>query len=228
MRKQDYAQLMCVCGLGVGVVSFRAGRHRRAAVFLGIATAADLLARRASRERPGPLPASLRWVLAVPRPSGGLRRALAAEPGERILEIGPGLGQQATVVARWVGPEGQVDVVDVQPEMLQATAARAIRRGVGNVVPQLVGPSDVLPYEDEAFDRAYLSSVLGEISDPANALRELHRVLKKGGRLVVSELAIDPDFISPRRLEQLCCAAGFERDARFGWSFAYYARYKKP
>lgn len=227
MRKQDYAQFVSVCGLGAGVVSFTTGRRWRAALFLGVATAADLVARRASRDRPGPLPASLRWVLAVPRPSGGLRRALAAKPGERILEIGPGLGQQATAVAQWVGPEGQVDVVDVQEEMLQATSARAARRGVGNVVPELVGPSDVLPYEDEGFDRAYLSSVLGEIRDPANALRELHRVLKKGGRLVVSELAIDPDFIATRRLEQLCRAAGFERDARFGWSFAYHARYVK-
>ena len=228
MRKQDYAQFVSVCGLGAGVVSFTARRRWRAALFLGVATAADLVARRASRDRPGPLPASLRWVLAVPRPSGGLRRALAAKPGERILEIGPGLGQQATVVAQWVGPEGRVDVVDVQEEMLQATAARAARRELGNVVPQLATESGTLPYNDEAFDRAYLSSVLGEISDPTNALRELHRVLRKGGRLVVSELAIDPDFISARRLEQLCCAAGFERDARFGWSFAYYARYEKP
>ncbi len=76
--------------------------------------------------RADPLPYLLRWELAIPRPNGSLRRALAARTGERILEIGPGLGQHAVEVAGYVGPGGRVDVLDVQHEMLDATTARGI------------------------------------------------------------------------------------------------------
>jgi ubiquinone/menaquinone biosynthesis C-methylase UbiE len=62
---------------------------------------------------------------------------LAPTDGERILELGPGLGQQAVQVAEWVGSDGRVDVLDVQQEMLDATAARAGRRSASNVVATL-------------------------------------------------------------------------------------------
>jgi ubiquinone/menaquinone biosynthesis C-methylase UbiE len=189
------------------------------------AVAGDTVARRWSRGEPAPLPYLLRWELAIPRPAGPLRRALAARKGERILEIGPGLGQHAVEVAGYVGPGGRVDVLDVQQEMLDATAARAERRGVRNVVAALAASSGRLPYEDDSFDAAYIVTVLGETPDRQQTLLELRRVLKPGGRLIVGEIAIDPDFVPARQLRAMAAVAGLRLVRRFGPPFAYHAQF---
>jgi ubiquinone/menaquinone biosynthesis C-methylase UbiE len=121
-----------------------------------------------------------------------------------------------------------VDVVDVQQAMLDATTGRAARRGLGNVMGTLADASGQLPYEDCSFDAAYLSSVLGEIPNREEALQELHRVLRRGGRLVVAEVALDPDFIRSGHLRDLGEEAGFRFDRRLGPPFAYHARFIKP
>jgi ubiquinone/menaquinone biosynthesis C-methylase UbiE len=141
--------------------------------------------------------------------------------------LGPGLGQQAVQVAGWVGPVGRVDVLDLQQEMLDATVERARRHGIANVVPTLADASGRLPYEDSSFDAAYLSSVLGEIPDREGTLLELRRVLRPGGRLVVAEVALDPDFIPPARLRVLGEGAGLSFEGRFGPPFAYHAWFIK-
>ena len=62
---------------------------------------------------------------------------LAPEPGERMLEVGPGTGYYTLDVAEWVGPEGAVEILDVQQEMLDHTMRRAAERGLANVTPTL-------------------------------------------------------------------------------------------
>ena len=66
-------------------------------------------------------------------------------------------------------------------------------RGLANVVPTQ-GDATELPYEDDSIDAVVLTAVLGEIPDPVAALREIRRVLKPDGRLVVGELFGDPHF----------------------------------
>jgi SAM-dependent methyltransferase len=228
VRRQDWSQVVSAMALFAAFASLLRGRPRRALGFMAAAAAGDTVARRWSRGEPTPLPYLLRWELAIPRPAGPLRRALAAREGERILEIGPGLGQHAVDVAGYVGPKGRVDVLDVQQEMLDATAARAKRRGVGNVVAALATASGRLPYEDDSFDAAYVVTVLGEIPDHQQTLVELRRVLKPGGRLVVGELAIDPDFVPARRLRPMAEAAGLRLVRRLGPPFAYHAQFVAP
>jgi SAM-dependent methyltransferase len=225
MRRQDWSQVVSAAALLAAVTSLLRGRPRMAFALIVAAVAGDAAARRLSRGEPTPLPYALRWELALPRPTGPLRRALAASTGERILEIGPGLGQHAVKVAGYVGPEGRVDVLDVQQEMLDATAARAERRGVRNVVAALAAPSAPLPYADALFDAAYLVTVLGEIPDRQQILVELRRVLKSSGRLVVGEIVLDPDFVPARKLYPMAEAAGFSLVHRFGPSFNYHAQF---
>lgn len=207
------------------LASLLRGRPRRALGFLGAAAAGDTVARRWSRGEPTPLPYLLRWELAIPRPNGSLRRAIEAQKGERILEIGPGLGQHAVEVAGYVGPEGRVDVLDVQQEMLDATLARAERRGVRNIVAALALPSGQLPYEDASFEAAFIVTVLGEVPDGEQLLMELRRVLKPSARLIVGEIFVDPDFVSARKLRSMAEAAGFRLVRRFGPPFAYNAQF---
>lgn len=207
-----------------GVMAFR-GELLWAAVWAVFALGADVAGRVWSRRSPVPMPYFMRWVLLLPRGPHSpkkLERVLQPRSGERILEIGPGVGVHALPVASLLLPNGVLDVLDVQQDMLDNLARRAARSGLTNIVPRQ-GDAQKLPYPDRTFDAAYLIGVLGEIPDPVVALSELKRVLKPGGRLVISEILIDPDFISLPALQDKARGAGFVVERSAGPGFAYSA-----
>ncbi len=178
------------------------------------------------RRNPSACPYGQRHVLELPRPGITVARLLAAlEPlaGERILEVGPGTGHYTLPVAEAVGAGGRVDAFDLQPEMLALVARRAKDRGLGNVVTQQ-GDARSLAYPEASFDAAFLVTVLGEIPDQDAALRELRRVLKPGGRLVVGEIALDPHLVTAGSLRRKGAAAGLRLVARRGSPLAFFAR----
>ena len=96
----------------------------------------------------------------------------------------------------------------MQREMLDDLTRRATRAGIGNLVATL-GDAQALPYPDRTFDGAYLVGVLGEIPDQAAALRDFRQVLRPSGRLVVGEVVLDPDYISPGHLGEKLLRSGF-------------------
>jgi ubiquinone/menaquinone biosynthesis C-methylase UbiE len=149
---------------------------------------------------------------------------LDPNPGERILEVGPGTGHYTLAVAARIGPEGRLQVLDVRQSFLDHTIARARRRGYDNVLATR-GSGAALPFPDRSFDAAYLVSVLGEIPDPTAALAELRRVLKPGGRLVIGEILLDPDFPRFGWLVELASARGLRLERRAGSTLAYFARF---
>lgn len=102
-----------------------------------------------------------------------------------------GSGRYAVPVASWLGARGRLDVLDLQAEMLALTMRRVRANNLVNVVPTR-GDAAALPYPDGVFDAAYLVSTLGQVPDAPAALRELRRVLRPGGRVVVGELCYDP------------------------------------
>jgi ubiquinone/menaquinone biosynthesis C-methylase UbiE len=154
-----------------------------------------------------------------------VQRLLRPRSGERILEIGPGVGIHAIPIAAALQPNGVLSVLDVQKEMLDDLMRRAARRGLGNIVPRQ-GDAQNLPYPDAAFDAAYLVSVLGEIPSPTRALAEIRRVLKPGARLLICEVFIDPDFISLAALQGLAGEAGFVFERKSGPRYAYTALFR--
>lgn len=193
-----------------------------------VALSAHMASRLWSRQSPVPMPYFMRWVLLLPRgphSPASLERLLQPRTGERILEIGPGVGVHALRIAASLRPAGVLDVLDVQQEMLDDLMRRAARRGLTNIVPRQ-GDARRLPYPDSTFDAAYLISVLGEIPEVSVALRELRRVLKPGARLLIGEVLIDPDFITLPLLQETARAAGFVFERQVGPRFAYAAVFR--
>jgi ubiquinone/menaquinone biosynthesis C-methylase UbiE len=172
-----------------------------------------------------PYPYAQRALLDLPLPFLTNRRLdalLAPRPAERVLEIGPGTGLQALHVARQLGPSGRLDVVDVQQAMLDCVMRRADARDIGGIVPARADARQ-LPFADDSFDAAYLVTALGEIPDPLAALRELRRVLRPGGRLVVGEF-FDRHYVPLVTLLRYANVSGFEPAMHLGTPVAYLAR----
>jgi SAM-dependent methyltransferase len=181
------------------------------------------------RKNPSACPYGQRFWVEAPHPlitRQRLREILDPRPGERILEVGPGTGYYTLDVADWVKPGGQVDILDLQQEMLDHTMRRAGERGLSNVTPTQSDATG-MPYEDGTYDAAFLVTVLGEIPDQDAALRELARVLRPGGRLVVGELLGDPHYVrlAPMRLRAGGVGLAYER--RVGNALGYFARFVK-
>lgn len=178
------------------------------------------------RRNPSACPYGQRFWVEAPHPvitRERLREVLRPEPGERLLEIGPGTGYYTLDLAEWVGPDGTVEILDLQREFLDHVGGRAEERGLGNVVPSLADATS-LPYPDASIDAVVLTAVLGEIPDRAAALREIRRVLRPGGRLVVGELFGDPHFTSLGSLRKQAEAAGLRYESHSGFRPAYFAR----
>ena len=178
------------------------------------------------RNHPSACPYGQRFWVEAPHPlitRERLREVLDPQPGERLLEIGVGTGYYSVDLADWVGRDGTLELFDLQHEFLDHTMGRAAERGLDNLVATQ-GDARALPFEDDSIDAAVLTAVLGEIPEPEAALREIARVLRPGGRLVVGELFGDPHFTSPGALKRRAATAGLSLEHRSGPPFGYFAR----
>jgi ubiquinone/menaquinone biosynthesis C-methylase UbiE len=182
------------------------------------------------RKNPSACPYGQRWMVEIPHPfvtRERLKEILAVSPGERILEVGPGTGYYTLDVAEWLGERGAIDVLDLQQEMLDHTMTAAGERGIANVKPTRADATQ-MPYEDASFDGAFLVTVLGEIPDQDAALRELARVVKPGGRVVIGELMGDPHYVTLGNMRLRAAGAGLEYERRVGNALGFFARFRRP
>ncbi len=200
-----------------------ASRASKAAIVLAAATVGVALW---WRKNPSPCPYSQRWAVELPHPVITRRRLLEIlnpAPGERLLEVGPGPGYYTIEVAQSLEPGGQLDLLDIQPEMLEQVKSKVEAEGVTNVVAS-VGDAQKLPFEDNSFDGAFLVTVLGEIPDQDAALRELSRVIRPGGRVVLGEMCVDPHFVTLGSMQARAESFGFQFERMLGSRLAYFAR----
>ncbi len=152
---------------------------------------------------------------------------IGLQPGQRVLEIGPGPGRLLIPAAQRVLPGGSVVGLDLQPGMLKRLAARAEEAGVRNLTA-IQGDAirvNVLP---ATFDVVYIVTVLGEITDREAALRQCYSALKPGGRLSITEIFPDPHYQSRQTVQRMAEEVGFKFQALYGMSPFYTINFEKP
>jgi ubiquinone/menaquinone biosynthesis C-methylase UbiE len=104
-------------------------------------------------------------------------------PGLSVLDVGCGPGTITADLAALVAP-GRVTAVDTSAEVLSGAAAVAAERGLENVEFATADVHD-LDFPDDSFDVVHAHQVLQHVGDPVRALREMRRVCRPGGRLVI-------------------------------------------
>ncbi len=112
-------------------------------------------------------------------------RLSGARQGHSVLDVATGTGDLAIAFKKVVGANGRVVGVDFCPEMLAPAPAKARSRGLEIEFKQ--GDATALEFMDAMFDVVSIAWGLRNVADTAKAVREMSRVLKPGGRLVVLE-----------------------------------------
>ena len=123
-----------------------------------------------------------------------LLELLPAQPGQRVLDVATGPGVVAIAAALQAGPTGDVVATDLAPEWEAEIQRRASEQGLRNVTFRAMG-AEALDLPDNSFDVAYCQFGLMFVPDPVQALREMRRVLKPGGRLGVVVWNNDPERV---------------------------------
>jgi arsenite methyltransferase len=130
--------------------------------------------------------------------------ALASlQPGETVLDLGSGGGIDCFLAARRVGPEGRVIGVDMTAEMIHLARENASKSDLKNVEFRL-GEIENLPVEDRAIDAVISNCVINLSPDKERVFREIYRVLKQGGRMMVSDIVLDGEL--PERVKDSVAA----------------------
>jgi arsenite methyltransferase len=144
---------------------------------------------------------------------------LGLQPGETVLDLGSGGGIDVFLAAKSVGPEGHVIGVDMTPAMLERARTNARKGGYTNVEFR-EGRLERMPVEDGTIDAVTSNCVINLVPDKAVVFREIARVLKPGGRMVISDIVLDgrlPAAIENDVLAYVGCIAGAApRELYFG------------
>lgn len=137
-------------------------------------------------------------------------RAARLQPGETVMDLGSGAGIDCFLAAREVGPAGHVIGVDMTSEMVQRARENARQADHANVEFRL-GEIEHLPVADNAVDAIISNCVINLSPDKAQVYRDAFRVLRPGGRFVVSDMveirSMPAEFADDARL-MACCVAG--------------------
>ncbi|HMN31084.1 MAG TPA: methyltransferase domain-containing protein [Caldilineaceae bacterium] len=142
--------------------------------------------------------------------------------GMSVLDLGCGTGLYTVELARRVGDNGVVHAVDLQQSLVEQTRQRIAAADLSGRVRFYCEGAYQLPIADKSIDLAVMVATLAEIPNKPLALTELSRVLKAGGRLVVSEEMPDPAYVPPWVTRRWLEEAGFRFGGQNGNWFCYH------
>jgi ubiquinone/menaquinone biosynthesis C-methylase UbiE len=139
--------------------------------------------------------------------------------GDVVLDLGSGAGKDVFLAAEKVGDGGRVIGVDMTPEMLALARRNAVRffetTGLANVEFR-EGKIEDLPVDDASVDMVISNCVINLSPDKPQVFREAHRVLKPGGRIIVSDIVLNRPLPESARndadLYAACIAGALQRD----------------
>lgn len=122
-------------------------------------------------------PAIRRWLAAA---TEAMLEMAGIRPGDHVLDVAAGAGDQTLDIARRVGAQGRVLATDLSPEILRHAKRNAEAEGLTQV-DTLVGDGEQLPVPSGGFDAVVCRLGLMLFPDPLQGLREMHRALRAGG-----------------------------------------------
>jgi arsenite methyltransferase len=144
-------------------------------------------------------------------------RHAALAPGETVLDLGSGAGNDAFIARHEVGPEGFVLGVDMTPEMIAKARANAAKLGLRNVEFR-EGQIEQLPVESGSVDIVISNCVLNLVPDKGRAFSEMFRVLRPGGRFCISDIVATgalPAAVREVAALHVGCVAGAMAEAQY-------------
>ncbi len=109
--------------------------------------------------------------------------------GDRVLDLAGGTGDIAALLKPVVGDSGEIVVGDINVAMLDVGRDRLLDRGLLKGLEWAQMNAEALPFADNSFDAVTIAFGLRNVTDKDQALREMHRVLKPGGRALVLEFS---------------------------------------
>ncbi len=114
---------------------------------------------------------------------------VAPRRGEHILDLATGTGDLVSKMAPKVGSKGEVIASDINASMLHEGRRRLVNEGVVANVRYVLASAETLPFPDHHFNCITISFGLRNVTDKLKAIKEMYRVLKPGGRLLVLEFS---------------------------------------
>ena len=144
---------------------------------------------------------------------------MGLQPGNRILEIGPGPGRLLIPAAQQIQPGGVAIGIDIQPGMIDRLRKRTDEAGITNLTA-ILGDAAQPHVEESSFDLVFLVTTLGEIPNREAVLQQSYNALKPGGVLSITEIFGDPHYQSRSTVVRLAGQAGFQLQSIEGcWCF---------
>jgi demethylmenaquinone methyltransferase/2-methoxy-6-polyprenyl-1,4-benzoquinol methylase len=116
-------------------------------------------------------------------------RLLELKPGERVLDVCGGTADLALLAAPQIGPAGRVLVYDINRAMMLAGRPKVARAGLTGRIAFLQGDAERLSCPDASFDAALVGFGIRNLTHPETGFKEMHRVLRPGGRLMCLEFS---------------------------------------
>jgi SAM-dependent methyltransferase len=137
--------------------------------------------------------------------------------GERLLDVASGTGTSAILAGREFG--SVATGIECSAEAVRAARSAADAAGLCDRVGFMEGDAEALPFADGSFDAALCECSLSTFSHKELALAELHRVLRPGGRLAISDVTADHDRLPdtlPEAMAQVACVGSALSDRAYG------------